>query len=171
MIILVGPDNTGKSTLAKQLVESDSVATSIHCTQHTGFSEYYSWLSNPTLLNLTVFDRWFFCDIPYAKVVREEEKSKYSYQEIHILNTLTKMYKPLIILCTNQTTNFNDREQLSTIDQHDALLLEYKRMLTVLQQPYTVFDWENPQLSTFEMCDRHLNEKASWLKIPSNTPV
>jgi hypothetical protein len=172
MIILLGPDNTGKSTLAKQLInESGNVLNSIHCTQHTEFEEYYNWLAVPSTLGVTVFDRWFFCDIPYAKIVRKEETSKYSYQEIHILNALTKLYKPLIILCTNQAPNFDDREQLSTSEQHYDLLQDYKRVLTVLQQPYTVFDWEYSQLSTFDLLERHMNERPSWPTTAMNTPV
>jgi len=170
MIILLGPDNTGKSTLAAQLKQKGLV--SLHCNQHTGFDNYYSWLSNPQdLLNRTVFDRWFFCDIPYAKVVREEVRSKYTYQQIHILNTLTKMYKPLIILCTKQAPNFADREQLSIVEQHESLLLEYKRMLVILQQPYTVYDWENPQLSLDEIVERHTAELPLWTTKLMDTPV
>ncbi len=172
MIILLGPDNTGKSTLAKQLKESGNGLMSLHCNTDTGFDNYYSWLSNPQdLINRTVFDRWFFCDIPYAKIVRGEKKSKYTYQQIHILNTLTKMFKPLIILCTNQADNFDEREQLSTSDQHDALLLDYKRMLCVLQQPYTVYDWKNPQVTIDEIVARHTAELPLWVTKAMDTPV
>ena len=81
MIILLGPDNTGKTTLAQQLVDASPAGPtgidSIHCNTKTEFDDYYSWLAAPISLSLTVFDRWFFCDIPYAKVVRGEAQSKF----------------------------------------------------------------------------------------------
>ena len=84
---------------------------------------------------------------------------------------LTELYKPLIFLCTHQADNFAEREQLSTQDQHDELLQEYKRMLTVLQQPYIIYDWESPRLGIFEILERHVTEMPSWLTISNNTPV
>jgi hypothetical protein len=170
MIILLGPDNTGKSTLASEL-NSSSGSKIHHCNTDTIYSEYIAMLSDPIVQD-TVFDRWFFCDIPYATVVRKEQQSKFSYQEVQIMNKFTSMYKPLILLCTNQAENFTEREQLSTQDQHAALLLDYRRVLCILQQPYTVYDWENPFATPEKLLDMAANSyKPGWLTYNEDTPV
>ena len=171
MIILLGPDNTGKSTLASEL-NSSSGSKIHHCNTDTVYSEYIAMLSDPIVQD-TVFDRWFFCDIPYATVVRKEQQSKFSYQEVQIMNKFTSMYKPLILLCTNQAENFTEREQLSTQDQHVALLLDYRRILCILQQPYTVYDWEKPFATPEKLFDMSANQpyKPGWLTYNENTPV
>tara|TARA_R110000824_G_scaffold34002_1_gene108581 strand:+ start:748 stop:1263 length:516 start_codon:yes stop_codon:yes gene_type:complete len=171
MIILLGPDNTGKSTLASEL-NSSSGSKIQHCNTDTVYSEYIAMLSDPIVQD-TVFDRWFFCDIPYATVVRKEQQSKFSYQEVQIMNKFTSMYKPLILLCTNQAENFTEREQLSTQDQHAALLLDYRRVLCILQQPYTVYDWEKPFATPEKLLDMSANQpyKPGWLTYNENTPV
>lgn len=170
MIILLGPDNTGKSTLAKQLQKLGSKI--LHCNTTTVYADYMDILSYPSSHQM-VFDRWFFCDIPYATVVRGETHSKFTYQQIQIMNRLTTMYKPLILLCTNQASNFEEREQLSTQDQHDALLLEYRRVLVMLNQPYTVYDWEKPFFSSpeelFELVEKRYT--PNWLTKSEDTLV
>ena len=171
MIILLGPDNTGKSTLAKALNDFSGSKTH-HCNTDTVYSDYIDMLSDPSVQD-TVFDRWFFCDIPYATVVRKEEQSKFTYQQVQIMNRLTSIYKPLILLCTNQSENFTEREQLSTQDQHSELLLEYRRVLCILQQPYTVYDWESPFASPEALLDMSANPpyKPGWVNFNENTPV
>ena len=89
------------------------------------------------------------------------------------MNRLTSIYKPLILLCTNQSENFTEREQLSTQDQHSELLLEYRRVLCILQQPYTVYDWASPFASPEALLDMSANPpyKPGWLNYNENTPV
>lgn len=171
MIILLGPDNTGKTTLAKQLVQASKEFSSYHCSTKTEFYDYWDFLAHSLSLNTTIFDRWFFCDLPYAKVVRQEERSKFTYQQIHLLNTLTRQYKPLILLCTKQAKNFDAREQLATKEQHNELLFEYKRVLGVLQHPYIMYNWENPMINLEEILALHKNTRPTWLIKMSNSAV
>lgn len=120
-LIVVGMDNTGKTTLCKELA---SKLNALHATSlgpnHTREEmleeiRYYMDKSENV-----VFERFsIFEELIYGKILRG--KSKFAFEDIDLI----KKYKPIIIYCRPDNDiifNFGSREQMDGV-------IEYKEEL------------------------------------------
>ena len=98
MFILLGPDGTGKSTLARRL-HSATGHTIIHAVKDTTYSEYLQPLTTPPNSLNTIWDRFIWCEEAYTKALLRS--FKFSWKEFHNITLLALMHNPLIILCTH----------------------------------------------------------------------
>ena len=163
MIILLGPDHSGKSTFAKSL---QTYGYDIfHPTQHTEYEDYISFLTGivPSSPSKFVCDRFRFCDLPYSRVVRNTEH-RFTLKQFHNLLWLTLAYRPIIILFTRKGPNYLSREQLSTEEQFDPLLAYYRGALDKIGVEYSEYDWENPPFDISELAikEEEESQKNLW---------
>lgn len=94
MIIIEGPDHTGKSTLAKKLLELNTSLSYYHFTQHSKYTDYIEDLASLKMLS-AVLDRHIISEIPYSEVMNR--KAQYSVKEYHNVIMMSLALNPLII--------------------------------------------------------------------------
>lgn len=155
MIIVLGMDNTGKSTLTKKLAEilkGEVVNSMGPGTQ----AQQRDWVVSQVNRNLEpnsnyVHDRFTcFEEMIYGKVLRGGV-SNFTLQDDPYVNLL-KSIKPIIVYArpdNNTIFNFGDREQMEgVIDNSQKLLEAYDELIremrslgwTILQYDYTKQD-------------------------------
>jgi len=163
MIILLGPDHSGKSTFAKSLQNYGYGL--FHPNQYTEYEDYINFLTGIVPASSTSFvcDRFWFCELPYSRVVRQTEH-RFSLKQFHNLLWLTLAYSPIVILFTKKGPNYLSREQLSTEEQFEPLLTYYRGALSKIGIEYLEYDWENPSfdLSDIVMQEAEESRKNSW---------
>ena len=99
MIIIEGPDHTGKTTLAKAINELSPELTYYHFTQHSGYSDYIEDLSS--LKHLTgILDRHAISEVPYSHVMKRD--FRFTQKQFHNLVLMTLAQNPLFILGTHE---------------------------------------------------------------------
>lgn len=99
MIILIGPDGTGKTTLAHRLAALDPELSYHHYSYKDGYSSYIEDMTSLSLLN-AVMDRCPICEIPYHKVMNRQ--FQFTNKEFHNLMLMMLSYYPIIVLCIHK---------------------------------------------------------------------
>ncbi len=144
MIILLGPDGTGKSTLTSKLslrVEGGS----FHCTRETKESHYLSILNNSVSRNL-VWDRFMFCEPVYSRVL--QRKPLFDLRQTHNVILLGLMHKPVIVLCTHYPEAGYEQDVLPAELWHNCLD-GYRNFLDGECITYEQFDHAHQDEETF----------------------
>lgn len=163
MIILLGPDHSGKTTFASTL--QDWGYNLFHPDQYTEYEDYISFLTGVVPSSSTPFicDRFWFCELPYSKIVRKSEH-RFSLKQFHNLLWLTLSYRPIVILFTRKGPDYASREQLSTEEQFDPLLAYYRGALDKIGIEYIEYDWQNPSVDLAEIATREaeIQEENLW---------
>lgn len=161
MIIILGPDASGKTTLAKKLGLPYH-----HFDKDSEYNDYLKPLCELKLLN-AVLDRHCICEYAYATVM--ERKFKFSMKEWHNLMLLTLMQKPVIILCTHKPAPFSySREQYLPYDKWDECLRLYRHFLNTHYIPYLEYDYITDILPTdrlhllFTRLEEKYRSQMSW---------
>ncbi len=134
MIILLGPDGAGKTTLADKL--------GLVKYHHTRDSDYMDYLRPLCKLELTdaVLDRAFFCEFPYS--VCMNRPFKFTQKQWHNMITMTLIQKPLIILCTRKPFKYEyKREQYLPYELWDECLQLYRSFLSTHHIAYIEYDY------------------------------
>jgi hypothetical protein len=116
MIILLGPDHSGKTTLWSELLAEGLNVW--HAVRETDYDDYMVRLSGeksrPIPLGQNPFiagellqkdthyalDRWFYCEPVYSSVVRGETNLKWSLKQFHNLHWATIAHNPVVVLMT-----------------------------------------------------------------------
>lgn len=134
MIILEGPDNSGKSVLAEAIhvLTGDGYAKSI---QSTTYNDYLHILTKP--LHSIVFDRNFWSDLPYSHIVRKE-RSQFTLKEFHNLHWFTLAHNPVVVLC-NEKARWDDGPVPENMFR--PLLGEYGSLFRMLDLPFMYYRW------------------------------
>lgn len=140
MIIIEGPDHTGKTRLAKKLSEQFSVPY-YHYTKDSTYKDYLTPLCNLSLRH-AVTDRWAFSEHPYSTVM--ERKFAFSIKEWHNLTLLTLAHNPLIILCTHKPSPGEySKDQYMPYDKWGYCLSLYRQFFNTHHIRYIEYDYSD----------------------------
>jgi len=146
LIVLLGPDNTGKTTLASQLISSTRGLTYKHFTKDSGYSDYLPGLCSLEFSH-AVLDRFAICEYPYARVM--ERQFKFSMKEFQNLVLLMLIQNPLVILCTHVPEHYNDT--YLPYEKWGECLNLYIEFLDNNHIPYYKYDYAYPSINIEEM--------------------
>lgn len=105
MIILEGPDGTGKSTLAKQLSDLTQM-DAIHFTKESKYEDFLAPLLDTS--NEVIMDRCAWSEYPYSKTRRTDNIFRLSWKQFHNLTLLTMIRNPLIIMCVHHPQEYDE---------------------------------------------------------------
>ena len=94
MIIIEGPDGSGKTTLAKKLG-----LPYYHFTKESSYEDYLKPLCELKLFN-AVLDRHIFSEYPYSLTMKRD--FAFTMKQWHNIILLTLAQNPLIVLCTHK---------------------------------------------------------------------
>ncbi len=141
MLILLGPDGTGKTTLALQLKSKFGMEYK-HYTQHHYYNDYISDLVSLKLRNC-VLDRYAFCDVPYSKVM--QRAFLFTPKQFHNLTSMMLIQNPAIILCTHKPLEEDyPADQYLPYAKWDRCMELYIEFLESNHIPYITYDYADP---------------------------
>lgn len=156
MIILLGPDSSGKSTLAQKL--------GLPCYHFTKDSKYEEYLKPLCTLEMTdaVLDRHIICEYPYSNIMHRQPA--FSMKQWHNIVLLTLIQNPLIILCTHKPHQREyKKEQYLPYEHWDWCLRLYKYFLDTHRIRYTEYDYAGPiTIGALELMNEKCKSKATW---------
>ena len=158
MIIIIGPDHTGKTTLAKRLG-----LPYYHFTQHSTYEDFLKPLANLDQFG-AVLDRHAICEYPYSMVMGRE--FKFTMKQWHNLLLLTLIQNPLVILAIHKPSilEYGD-DQYMPYDKWDLCLELYKLFLSTHHIPYLTYDYTSPpDPSVFLHLEKLSREGMEWWK-------
>ena len=137
MIILLGPDESGKTTLAKKL-EARGLKY-YHFTQDSGYTDYLPSLCKLEFTN-AVLDRHAICEYPYSICMNRQ--FKFTLKHWHNLLTMTLIQNPLIILCTHKPAPAEyKRDQYLPYTLWDECMRLYREFLNSHNILHTEYDY------------------------------
>jgi len=134
MIIILGPDHSGKTTLAKKLN-----LPCYHFTKDSTYEDYLKPLCELKLID-AVLDRHIICEYPYSKVM--DRQFAFSMKSWHNLVLLTLAQNPLIVLCTHKPTqNDYSSDQYLPYDKWDECMRLYREFLNTHLIQHIEYDY------------------------------
>lgn len=176
MFILLGPDCSGKSTLASILADKLKVGSYYRFLKTTTYEEYLEELTNLSLLD-QVCDRFIFCDLPYSVQLRYS-KFQYTDKQFHNLILSTLAQRPLIILATNIPDEDVYNTYIREEEDHEPtlyrlledILQSYVFYLSVHKIPFIRYDFKkikkakefDTYLDTLISLERNFRESINW---------
>lgn len=155
MIIVEGCDNTGKSTLVKQLCEEMPELVYVPhgprppVSAESYYKELVDILNRPDNSRVIV-DRFLLSELVYGPILRD--KVILDEKQLSYINKLLTIKKPFIIICNRPTSRiletFSERDQLDGVRnkvediqvKFYETFLEYKRNI----RDMWFYDFENP---------------------------
>lgn len=160
MIIIEGPDHTGKTRLAKKLSEQFFMPY-FHFAKESTYKDYLAPLCNLSL-RYGVTDRWAFSELPYATTM--ERKFAFSLKEWHNIILLTLAHNPLVILCTHKPAPEEySKDQYLPYDKWDECLEHYRRFFDTHHIRYVEYDYSgNISSRSLAILDSKLRVQSLW---------
>jgi len=134
MIILEGPDGSGKTTLANQLQLKQ-----YHSTKESTYEDYLNPLVNLDLWD-GVADRWIFSEYPYH--ILKGRDFAFTDKQWQNIILLTLIQNPTIVLCTHKPEQYTKDQYLPYTDWDTCLLL-YRSFFTHNHIPFIEYDYAN----------------------------
>lgn len=131
-----------------------------------------TWKPGPLLQSggKYVADRFFYCEIPYAKIFRKEERTQFSLKQWHNMHFSTMSFNPLIILSTRKSSTYQDAVPE---DLFEPILKEYRELLDDhYPLNYYNYDFETDSTAAYLEMMLQVEEikrarSAWWLENPS----
>lgn len=186
MIILLGPDSSGKTTLQEKIIEFGNLVNpelgddppyfGWHAVKDTEYKDYMEVLSgtpdNPIPLGAHTFqpspfleknkhaviDRFFWCEYPYSEVLRNAAP-KFSLKQFHNLHLATIAHNPVVILMTRRSEEYLDPDVPEEL--FVPLLQSYREWLEAFDVVYLEWDFMFPRLRLIELLDHEAARQAS----------
>lgn len=162
MIIVLGPDHSGKSTLVKKLAALKGQDGYPHHSMNTKYEEYLQPLASLSWTN-TVMDRHMICEIPYHKVM--DRPFGYTTKQFHNIMLLTLMQNPVVILTTHKPTRevYDHENQYLPFDLWQQCMDEYVSWLKANEIMFFVFDYEKVKDPSFYLkVEATQNKATEW---------
>lgn len=158
MLILLGPDNSGKTTLTKQIEQrskgTKNEAVAWKALAATGYKDYIEFLrgpkSKPVDLSThtpglalsrngkVVADRFFYCELPYSRLLRTEERTKFTLKQWHNMHLSTMAFNPTVVLTTRKAEEYQDYVPEILFE---PILKEYRHWLRFHDINWTEYDF------------------------------
>lgn len=175
MIILLGPDGSGKTTLQTKLITEHGLQF-FHAIRETDYNEYMEFLSGersrPIPLQEIPFiagdalqkdthyicDRFFWCDGPYSEIIRNGLGS-FSLKQLHNLHLATIAHNPMVILMNRKTPEYKDDYMAGEL--FTPILERYRTWLTSLGVQYMEWDYLNPPMTLNALVQSSIERQRS----------
>lgn len=156
MIIIEGPDATGKTTLARSLN-----LPYFHYTKDSTYVDYLNPLATLDAFD-GVLDRFMFSEYPYSKIMARTPQ--YPPKQWHNVTLLALAMNPIVILCIHKPRpELYAKEQYLPLRKWDICLELYRRFLAANNIYHIEYDYsENLKPSVFEMIESKFRHKADW---------
>lgn len=158
MIIILGPDHSGKTTLAKKFD-----LPYYHFDYNSEYTDYLKPLCELKFFD-AVLDRHCICEYAYSIVM--DRKFKFTMKQWHNLVLLTLMQNPIVVLCTHKPLPSEySKDQYLPYEKWDDCLTLYKEFLDTHYIPYIEYDYSAPR-SVVDLLsvERFWREEMSWWK-------
>lgn len=134
MIVILGPDQSGKTTLARGLKS----LRYIHYAKDSTYEDYLKPLCDLSLLE-AVLDRFIICEYPYSII--KDRKFAFTRKQWHNIILLALAQNPLFVLCTYKPKEDEySKQQYLSYDKWDECLELYKRFLDDNHIAYLEYD-------------------------------
>jgi len=161
VIIILGPDHTGKTTLARKLG-----LPYYHFDKDSSYLDYLKPLVELKLFD-AVLDRHAVCEYAYAKVMGR--KFRFTLKEWHNLLLLTLIQNPLVVLATHKPSPYNyPSDQYLPYDKWDECLSYYREFLNTHHIPHIEYDftsgaWDSDKyIATWLSLEKHFRHNMDW---------
>jgi len=163
MIIVLGADMSGKTTLAKEL-SSHSGLPYYHFVADSKYEDYLNPLVSLEM-HRAVCDRFILCEFPYSKILGR--KFQFTMKEIHNVMLLALMQKPVFILCTHKPTAPEySKETYLPYEKWDMVLSTYRKLLDVHKIQYMEYDYAKTVVSIdviLKLEERYSSSMDWWI--------
>lgn len=134
---MLGPDASGKTTLAKKLD-----LPYYHFTKDSKYEDYLVPLCSLELTN-AVLDRHIICEFAYSTVMHRQ--LAFTMKQWHNIILLTLIQNPVFVLCVRKPNERDySKEQYMPYDQWDRCLALYRYFLDTHHIRYTEYDYSGP---------------------------
>ncbi len=158
MLIFVGPDQSGKTTIANKFAELEYH----HFDSHSSYDDYITKLVNLSMLD-SVLDRHAFCEFPYSIVLNR--KFQFTRKEWDNMILLTLIQNPAIVLFTHKPTPEEYREEHHLpYNKWGECLAAYRRLFQLNQISYFEYDYakDSEYESVLSIIDSRYRESMEW---------
>jgi len=134
MIIILGPDSSGKTTLAKKLG-----LPYYHFDKDSTYEDYLKPLCELQLFD-AVLDRHMICEYPYSLTMKRN--FAFTMKQWHNIVLLTLAQNPLIVLCTHKPLQLDySADQYLPYAEWDECLRLYREFLSTHLLQYMGYDY------------------------------
>lgn len=153
IIIIVGPDSTGKTTLANKLSHLSGYPV-YHFSWKDGYLNYLEPLANFTFYR-AILDRFFFDEYPYSKALGR--KFQFNLKQWHNLILLTLAQNPVIITCKERKGEGYNDPVLPEEKWQDCLNFYYE-LFRILEIPF----YSEMDPTDILKLEKEKAEESSW---------
>jgi hypothetical protein len=143
VIIIIGPDGTGKTALAQSI----SKKYGLKYFHYTKDSNYEDYIEDMCALNWRdgVLDRHALCEYAYSKAM--DRSFKFSLKQWHNLILTTLIQNPLIILCVHKPNPLSySKDQYLPLTKWDECLQLYEDFLHSHHITHVTYDYATSSL-------------------------
>jgi len=162
MIILEGPDATGKTKLAVKIMADYDGHPYKHFVKESIYTDYLEPLADLSMF-WTVCDRFIFSEAVYSEVM--ERKSQFTDKQWHNVTLLALAMNPLITLMIHKPNADYSKDQYLPKEKWDKCLSLYREFFKKNNIPFVEFDYASdlPTQSFLEIESRYAAEVSWWL--------